>query len=229
MPASNDIAVIGAGPAGLGAGIALGKAAFVLERSAGPGGLCQSIEQAGAIFDLGGHSFHTPHQRVRDLVFRSVPMEEQVRQAWCYIEGEWIPYPFQKNFTALKNDAVREACRSGLEAARDTGRSTSFDRYLDERFGAGIARHFMRPYNEKLWGANLSRLATNWTTERIVAPSTAAERFQTDGGRRTPLQSDTMVAYPAHGGFGEIYPSARPEHPRASLQPNGVADRSLSS
>ena len=80
----SDAVIIGAGPGGLGAAIALGERASVLERDASPGGLCQTVELAGALFDLGGHSFHTPHKAIRDLVFAATPMEEQRREAWCF-------------------------------------------------------------------------------------------------------------------------------------------------
>jgi protoporphyrinogen oxidase len=202
---TSEIIIIGAGPAGLGAGIALGEAATVLERSSGAGGLSTTVELAGAVFDLGGHSFHTPHARIRDLVFRATPMEEQRRQAWCFVADEWVPYPFQKNVAALKNEAIRTACLTGMGRAGDGLQAPNFDGYIEERFGAGVARHFMRPYNEKLWGADLSRLATDWTAERVAAPAKQTDGNPFEHGRRTPLQGDTMIAYPAHGGFGEIY------------------------
>jgi protoporphyrinogen oxidase len=212
-----DIVVVGAGPAGLGAGLALGEAAIVLERGADVGGLCRTIELGGAIFDLGGHSFHTPHPAIRDLIFRATPMEEQRRQAWCFVAGEWIPYPFQKNVAKLKDEAVRAVCLAGLERAGDGSQAANFDRYIDERFGAGVAGHFMRPYNEKLWGADLSRLATEWTAERVASPSAAAERFPFEGGRRAPLQGDTTIGYPARGGFGEIYRALAGQLPRLTF------------
>ena len=201
----SDIVVIGAGPAGLGVGIALGEAAIVLERSLGVGGLSRTVELAGATFDLGGHSWHTPHAAIRDLVFRATPMEEQRRRAWCFVAGDWIPYPFQNNVAALRNEAIRNACLAGLERAGDGSQAPNFDRYIDERFGAGIGRTFIRPYNEKLWGTDLARLATSWATERVAAPSNAAEGLRPDDGRRAPLQGDAMIGYPARGGFGEIY------------------------
>jgi hypothetical protein len=52
----------------------------------------------GAVFDLGGHSFHTPHPEIRELVFDSLEMYEQKRDARCYTHGMMIPYPFQANF-----------------------------------------------------------------------------------------------------------------------------------
>jgi phytoene dehydrogenase-like protein len=56
-----DTIVIGAGPAGLGAALALGDSAVVLESRETVGGLCSSLTLDGAIFDLGGHSFTSPH------------------------------------------------------------------------------------------------------------------------------------------------------------------------
>jgi protoporphyrinogen oxidase len=201
---AGDTIVIGAGPAGLGAALGLGDGATLLERGEVPGGLCQSVIVEGAAFDLGGHSFHTPHAAIRELVFDAIKMEEQRREAWCFVAGELIPYPFQRNLAHLRNPALREACLAGLAAAGDGSRAGTFDRYIEERFGAGIARHFMRPYNEKLWGADLSRLAAGWTAERIAEPAGTSAPAP-EGRRRSPLQGDTMVAYPAEGGFAEIY------------------------
>ena len=48
-------------------GDCLGEHASVLEQAASPGGPCQTVELAGALFDLGGQSFHTPHKAIRDL------------------------------------------------------------------------------------------------------------------------------------------------------------------
>lgn len=209
-----DTVVIGAGPAGLGAALALGDTAVILEQSPDAGGLCATVTLGGAVFDLGGHSFHTPHPAVRELVFGTLPMEEQVREAWCVLGGEWIPYPFQKNFAKLQDGAVVRECQEGLER-RDAGHTPrNLDEHLKHRYGAGITRHFLRPYNEKLWGPDLTRLSTEWTGQRMAASTGIAEAFSTEGGVRTPLQSDTRVAYPARGGYGEIFRSLAQRVPR---------------
>ena len=209
-----DTIVIGAGPAGLGAALALGERALILERNPDAGGLSGTITLEGAVFDLGGHSFHTPHPAIRKLVFEALPMEEQAREAWCFVQGEWIPYPFQKNFAKLGNRAIVAECAAGLEHL-DPGRpSRNLDEHLEQRYGAGIARHFLRPYNEKLWGPDLTRLATDWTAERMAGSAKAKEQFLAQGGARTPLQADTQVAYPARGGYGEIFRALAQRIPR---------------
>lgn len=200
-----DAIVLGAGPAGIGAGLSLGRRAIVLERGPEVGGLCGTIELDGAVFDLGGHSFHTPHAEVRRLVFDALPMEEQRRQAWCLVGDAWINYPFQRHFGDLPDSTLREACAGDLAAAGDCGGASHFDEYLDMRFGRAIADAFLRPYNTKLWGAQLSRLSTDWTGERLAAGAGTSQRFAERGGQRLPLQHDTTIAYPARGGYGEIF------------------------
>jgi len=199
-----DTIVIGAGPAGLGAALALGDAAVVLESGETAGGLCGSLTIDGAMFDLGGHSFTTPHPVIRRLVFDALEMEEQKRDAWCWLNGEWVRYPFQQHFSDLADSASRDACRIGLEAASGWQDTANFDEYLDHRFGRGISELFMRPYNRKLWGADLTRLDTDWVGERVADPL-GTESCISKNGRRSPLSKEAVIAYPARGGFGEIF------------------------
>jgi protoporphyrinogen oxidase len=115
-----------------------------------------------------------------------------------------IPYPFQKNFDQLSDPAIVAECQSGLQRIGSEP-ATSLDQHLELQYGAGIAQHFLRPYNEKLWGPDLSRLTVDWTAERIVGLHNAPKHFSAQGGARTPLQANTQVAYPAQGGYGEIF------------------------
>ncbi len=205
MKNAADVVIIGAGPAGLAAALALGNNALVLERQHDIGGLSQSIEIDGAVFDLGGHSFHTPHEHVRDLVFGAVEMYEQTRDARCFSYGSMIPYPFQKSFRQIDNPEVVAECIAGLEEADGGANSANFDEFILRRFGAGIAKHFMYPYNRKLWARDLRLLVADWVGERVAAPEGIKEKFDVSGGQRRPLQAGTTVAYPARGGFGEIF------------------------
>lgn len=197
--------VIGAGPAGLGAALALGDSAVLLESRETAGGICSSLDIDGAIFDLGGHSFTTPHSAIRSLVFDSLEMEEQKRDAWCWLNGQWVRYPFQQHFSELADSDSRDACQIGLEGASGWEAAANFDQYLDRRFGRGITELFMRPYNRKLWGADLTRLDTDWVAERVAAPVGTAENSMPTNGRRSPLQKESLIAYPTTGGYGEIF------------------------
>jgi UDP-galactopyranose mutase len=201
---AHPVVILGSGPAGIGAALALDERGLILESLPDVGGLCRTIEFDGAVFDLGGHSFHTPHPEVRKLVFNAVEMFEQPRDARCFSHGRLIPYPFQQHFRELPAPSVVRECLSGLQAAAGGAGARHFAEHVVDRFGEGIARHFLRPYNRKLWKTDLSELAVDWVGERVAAPEGQGNSFAKDGGKRTPLASDTTVAYPARGGFGEI-------------------------
>jgi UDP-galactopyranose mutase len=202
---NKNVLVIGSGPTGIGVALGIENNCTVLESTGTIGGFSTSIEIDGAVFDYGGHSFHTPHPEVREIVFNALEMFEQKRDARCLSYGEIIPYPFQKSYKLLNRPDVVEDCINGMNNTDDGKGSAHFEEFINRRFGSGIAKHFMLPYNQKLWGRDLKRLAADWTGERVAAPEGVKETFDVKGGARKPLQADTTVAYPAKGGFGQIW------------------------
>ena len=199
----SELLIIGAGPAGLALARDYSGEKRLLERESEVGGLCRSFEIGGGIFDIGGHSFHTPHADVDHFV-RTLMRNNwsvQVRDARVYFNGEFIPYPFQQNFEKLSDKDVVEECR---DAARsDPQGAANFEDWIVARFGAGVATHFMLPYNRKLWARDLRRMSCEWVGERVADPSIGHSVVSV--GKRKPLQSNSWVGYPAQGGFGEIY------------------------
>lgn len=197
--------IIGAGPAGIAAALSLGKRAVIIDRNKEAGGQSGSIEIGEAVFDIGGHSFHTPHPFVRDLVYNSLEMYDQKRNATCYSFDKLIPYPFQKNFRELNDSNIVTECSEGLLSIDSENDAGNFEEFILNRFGPGISEHFMLPYNQKLWARDLKQLDAKWVGERVAAPEGVNEKFDISGGKRKPLQANTVVGYPAKGGFGEIY------------------------
>lgn len=202
--------VVGGGPAGLAVAYALQGDTLVLERDPEVGGLCRSIKKDGAVFDIGGHSFHTPHPEVYELVSEILEggLEHQPRDARVYTHGTLLPYPFQKFYDRIPDaDVVRE-CEEGLRSVGSgDGRSPprDFEEFILARFGKGIAEHFMLPYNRKLWARDIKKISCEWTSERVAAPKGEAEEFDRSGGRRRPLQPEQSVGYPPKGGFEAIF------------------------
>lgn len=205
----SDTLIIGAGPSGLALASKLTEPCIVVEAQDEVGGLCRSHYGGGATFDIGGHSFHTPHTDVREFVREALggALYEQKRDARVFTHGALIPYPFQKFYTQIPNpDLVRE-CDEGLSERSDASSADDFEEYIVKKFGYGIAKHFMLPYNRKLWARDIKNISCEWTSERIADVKGKVETFDTRGGKRKPLQADTQVAYPAEGGFVEIFKS----------------------
>ena len=197
--------ILGAGPSGIAAALRLGKRGLIIDKNQFVGGQSASVQIGEAVFDIGGHSFHTPHPFVKNLVYNSLEMFDQPRNAKCFSYDKMISYPFQKNFREIPNEQVIQECADGLEQVNGTTNAENFHEFILNRFGPGISKHFMLPYNQKLWARDLRKLDANWVGERVAAPEGVKEKFETTGGKRKPLQSNTKVGYPAKGGFGEIY------------------------
>ncbi|WP_216318445.1 protoporphyrinogen/coproporphyrinogen oxidase [Deinococcus aestuarii] len=199
------IVILGAGPAGLSAAYHLEREYVVLEKNETPGGLCRSFELGGLTFDLGGHAFFTRHEPVRELLWNLLDgaVYTQPRSAWVHSHGAVVPYPFQANLHGLPHEIVHD-CLLGLhEAARqgEPGEATNLLSWIGATFGSGIARHFMVPYNEKVWAHPLDDIYPEWTGQRIVRPDFAEVL---DGAlRRRDFTSfdNAQVSYPLRGGF----------------------------
>jgi protoporphyrinogen oxidase len=200
--------IIGGGPSGLSVAYALQGNTLVLEKESRVGGLCRSITHQGGVFDIGGHSFHTPHPEVYELVQELLDgkLFLQERDARVFSHGTLIPYPFQKFFDRIPDPDVVRECEEGLRKARTNGAEPEdFQEYIVQKFGAGIAEHFMLPYNRKLWARDIRKISCEWTAERVAGPKGQEERFLNTGEQRKPLQAGTEVGYPPQGGYEEVY------------------------
>jgi len=211
--------VIGGGPSGLSVAYALQGNTLLLEKESTVGGLCRSIHAGGGVFDIGGHSFHTPYPDVYELVQELMGgrLFYQQRSAWVYTHNSLIPYPFQRYYDHIPDPEVVRACEEGLRNAGGTEDADNFETYILRKFGRGIADHFMLPYNRKLWARDIKKISIEWTAERVAGAKGAQEKFDTQGGQRKPLQPDTQVGYPADGGYEEIYRSFVPHIPAVAL------------
>lgn len=207
--------VVGGGPSGLAAAYALQGDTLVLEKESSVGGLCRSIHVGEGVFDIGGHSFHTPYPEVYELVQELMDdrLFLQQRSAWVYTHDALIPYPFQRFYDRIPDPRVVQECEEGLRAAGGSEDAGDFETYILRKFGKGIAEHFMLPYNRKLWARDIKNISTEWTKERVAGPKGAQETFDTQGGERKPLQPDTQVGYPPQGGYEELYKAFVPHIP----------------
>ncbi len=197
--------VLGAGPAGLAFSYEYGGHSLILEKENRLGGLSKSVKILDGVFDLGGHSFHTPHPEIASLVqtIMGNNWHQQKRDAQVWIEGTLIPYPFQHHYQKLNNQQINDDCKiSSLSNTTKSAQSTNFEEWIINKFGAGISKHFMLPYNRKLWAHPLTDICIDWVDQRIATSTEAKNQTKK---QREPLQSNSKVGYPLRGGFGQIF------------------------
>jgi protoporphyrinogen oxidase len=171
-----DVAIIGAGPAGLTAAYLLtkaGKSVTVIEKDpAYVGGISRTVEHNGFRFDIGGHRFFSKSREVVDLWNEILPDDfiERPRMSRIYYEGKFYSYPLRA-FEALWNLGV---FRSGLCMAsylrwklfprKDT---RSFEDWTINQFGKKLFSIFFKTYTEKVWGMPCNEISADWAAQRI--------------------------------------------------------------
>jgi protoporphyrinogen oxidase len=214
VTAPGRILILGAGPTGLGAAYRLQELGvpdvLVLEAADHPGGLASSHrDDAGFTWDMGGH-VQFSHYRYYDAVLdRALGGEwlEHDREAWVWIHGRFVPYPFQYNLHRLDRPHA-EAALAGLEAVagRTPAAASDFRQWIAATFGPWIAEHFLYPYNAKVWGYPLEELGVSWMGERVAVPDVERVRRNLREGRDdVSWGPNSRFRFPKVGGTGAIW------------------------
>ncbi|MEM6907270.1 MAG: NAD(P)/FAD-dependent oxidoreductase [Pseudomonadota bacterium] len=171
-----DVAIIGAGPAGLTAGYLLtkqGKSVAIIEQDETyVGGISRTVEHKGYRFDIGGHRFFSKSQAVVDLWNEILPDDfiQRPRMSRIYYEGKFYSYPLRA-FEALSNLGILRstACmasylRYKLFPIKDV---KSFEDWTTNQFGKKLYSIFFKTYTEKVWGMPCDEMSADWAAQRI--------------------------------------------------------------
>ncbi len=206
------VVIIGAGPCGLACGrelSALGHDNWtILERSSIAGGLASSIfDPQGFTWDHGGHVVFS-HYGEFDRLLAEIMGDDELhhdRSSYVRFDDRWVPYPFQNNLRHLPPEVAHE-CVLGLIEAQGGDPSMDFAKWMRVTFGEGITRHFMEPYNFKVWATPSERMASNWIAERVsVVDYRRALRNLILNEDEISWGPNNTFVFPATGGTGEIY------------------------
>jgi protoporphyrinogen oxidase len=215
------IVIIGAGPTGLATGYRLRELGYtnftLLEGRHKVGGLASSeTSPNGFIYDIGGHVLFSHYEYFDRLFDRLMGDEYQelLRESWVWMFDRFLPYPFQNNIKYLPKEVVLECLLGLIEAQKqplDKSRFDNFEQLIHGVFGAGIAKHFMMPYNFKVWAHPPCMMNKEWIGERVATPpiervlgNVVLDREDVSWGPNATFK------YPRYGGTGELFSRMRP-------------------
>lgn len=194
--------VIGAGLSGLSAAYHLKGACLVLEKEKEVGGLCRSVNTNGYVFDYAPHILFTKNDYVKNLLEDLLKnnLIKQIRKSYIYLDDTFVEYPFEVNLNALSREKI-EDCINGL-LKRDENEPQNFEEWIYTTYGDGIARHYMIPYNRKVWKYDLDKINTDWILGRVPSPS--VQEIRRGARQKTSKNYGPNVEfyYPRRGGIG---------------------------
>ncbi|MCO4793867.1 MAG: FAD-dependent oxidoreductase [Bacteriovoracaceae bacterium] len=220
--------IIGAGPCGLGAAWDLfhnNELDFlVIEKESYPGGLATSfVDDEGFTWDIGGHvqfSHYDYFDKVMNEALGGDGWLHHLRSSWVWMKNRFIPYPFQNNIHRLPDDSMNE-CLEGLESRDESKKLTNFKDWLEASFGSGICKHFLYPYNFKVWAYDPSTMNFSWIGERVSTID--IERIKKNIKENTDDVSwgpNNKFHFPKEGGTGAIWKAVAKKIPTDHFQYN---------
>jgi len=205
------ILIVGAGLAGLSTAYHLGDHPYrVVEKEKEAGGLCRSYQMDGFTFDMTGHLLHFRQAEIRTLVEGLLvgKLEKHNRRSFIYSHRTYTEYPFQVNTYGLPPEVVRE-CLLGFittltHPSTVAPEERSFKAWILENLGEGMAKHFMVPFNEKLWQVSLDELTSDWVSWLVPKPELKDVINGALGIKDKAFGYNPTFLYPAQGGIGVL-------------------------
>lgn len=203
VPETTDILVVGAGLTGLSTARHLRSSCMVVEKEQTPGGLAVTEWERGYGFDRTGHLLHLRDPAIRRWVSRllgddAIWLERQSR-IWSH--GVYTRYPFQANTFGLPPRVAHQCIMGFLEAreSRQRGPIRSFEDFIHAHFGSGFARHFMVPYNRKIWGVHPREMTSSWCDRFVPIPKMEDVIAGAVGLHDTEMGYNASFLYPRRG------------------------------
>ncbi|MGH3787914.1 MAG: NAD(P)-binding protein, partial [Pseudonocardiaceae bacterium] len=210
MPASADLIVLGAGPAGLAAAwqaSRTGLSSIVVERAAAVGGMAASFDVAGVRVDHGSHRLHPATSAPVMADLRGLlgdDLQRRPRNGRLRVAEQWVGFPLQpaQLLRALPTGMVtRIMVEAVAEPLRRRRAPASYSDALRASLGPTLYDALYAPYAVKLWGLPGSRIDAEQARRRVSAdtPWKIAHRML----RRSGSGQGRIFYYPRRG-FGQI-------------------------
>lgn len=203
------VVIIGAGLTGLSAAYHLEQRGFtdykLFEKESDVGGLCRSVYQDGFTFDYTGHLLHASDDYFRELLGNVVGLgnfNAITRRSFIYSHDTYTNYPYQVNLYGLPTDVIVDCIEGYAQRPITTKAPKNFYEWAHVNFGAGIAKHFFYPYQEKIFAYDLKQISTSWMGRFV--PSTSLKQM-IEGAIKPPVEQtigyNANFYYPKHGGI----------------------------
>ena len=203
-----EIAIVGAGPAGLMAAWQAAEAGHevsVYEKADTVGGMSGSFTIAGQRVDFGSHRLHpsTPPHLLQALTsLLGDDIQTRQRNGRIRLYDKWVAFPLRTT-DLIRHLPLKFSAGSAMDIVRRPFLNSSGDTFEDEvrqRLGKTVSDEFYSPYAEKLWGVHPREIDGELARRRVSASSPLAIlkrliRSSTPTGR--------TFLYPKNG-YGQI-------------------------
>jgi protoporphyrinogen oxidase len=165
----------------------------------------------GFSFDWTGHWLHLRDPAIRKLVeerwLRGNLLHVE-RRARIFSEGRWTDFPYQHHLHGLPPATIADCLVGYVRATSgEEGRALrerplrNAAEFIQRHLGEGFARHFLVPYNEKLYATRCEDLSPEWGGRFIPRPSLEEVVRGALGLEQPGAGYNATFVYPREGGI----------------------------
>ncbi len=210
------VAVLGGGPAGVGAAFALARRGIdvtLVEQRESVGGNSGSFELEGLRADYGSHRLHPASDpEVLALIRERLGADllTRPRHGRIRLLGRWIHFPLRAGDLALRTHPAFAAgvaldlAGKLLPRSDATPAHESFATVLRRGLGRTICEEFYFPYARKVWGLAPEEMSPIQARRRVSSGSIGKMLKRLLPGGGSGGASTKGVFYYPRGGFGQI-------------------------
>ena len=167
------------------------------------GGFTRSIHVDDFVFDYTGHFLHLSKFKLPSHIDKNISDSDWdliEKKSACYYKGKFVGAPFQYNLFDLE-ELANDFYQSFLDRNLDISEEMNLENYFRSAFGELIAREFLIPYNNKLYGCSINRFSTDGLKRFFPHPD---EEKILNGfkGTESALVYNSKFWYPKNNGIG---------------------------
>lgn len=175
---STKVCIIGGGISGVTCAKILKEKGIdveVFEKADQLGGLISCEVHNGNLFHkVGGHVFNTKNEKVNDWFWSYFSKEKDFlsakRNASIFLDNFFVPYPIELNISRIKDKQISRNIILDLIKISNLKKNKeylNFDDFLKGNFGNTLYNLYFKPYNNKLWRKNLSKIPLDWLEGKL--------------------------------------------------------------
>lgn len=199
----DNIVILGAGIAGIGAGYKLGKSVTLYEKRDRYGGLCDNFTVGGFRFDYAVHFSFATEEEVRS-VFDQTPYIAHKPEAMNYCDDYWVKHPVQNNSYNLPIKERIEIIKSFVNR-NNNSEVLNYKEWLNYQYGEYFSGRYPSRYTRKYWCCEAEDLTTEWVNNRMYQPSIDEVLYGAMTDQTPNTYYTKEMRYPEKGGYRAFF------------------------
>ena len=183
------------------------KKIIILEKNKELGGLLRSYKIDKIFYDVGPHIIFSKHKDILKLMLRMLGNNKRkIKRSnkIIYKNSHYVKYPYENDLFKLPKEERELALKEFLNNPHKNIKPKTMQDFFLKTFGKGIFEQYLKPYNNKIWKMDVSKLDTQMVN-RIPKPPVEDIIKSAKGIKTEGYKHQLYFDYPKKGGIESLF------------------------